>query len=88
MVMVIVGGWTIDGRPVERLSIVLPSSPPPVNKIIGIPLGHLQLYGYQQGRRDAVVVNATPPTLVWQPPIAALLQPCPSANKQRCPPSR
>jgi hypothetical protein len=66
---------------VKRLSIILPSSPPPVNAIIIIPLGCLQLYGYQQGRLDAAVVNATLLMLVWQPSIAALLQPRASANK-------
>jgi hypothetical protein len=87
MVTVIVGSWGIDSRLVEWLLIVLLSSPPPVNKIIVVPLGRLQLYGYQQGIREAAVVNVTPLMLVWQPLIAALLQPCTSANKQHCPPS-
>jgi len=38
MVTVIVGGWMIDGCPVERLMLVLSSSSPPTNNIIIVPL--------------------------------------------------
>jgi hypothetical protein len=40
MVMVIVGGWVINGCPVEWPLIVFSSSLPPINKIIVVPLVH------------------------------------------------
>jgi hypothetical protein len=39
-VTVILSGWLIEGRPVERPLIALSFSLPPANKIIVIPLGH------------------------------------------------